>query len=420
MQLKTSSLIARKFTGYVSGLLLLLAILLNSLFFLAWYRAEDIKLHGWPIPKPIIRAIHKNNKNNDKKNRLPFIALDQVRKLPFDTATLEQLQENILFKNISNIDDNYIMYIVDTSNNEIKFSHIHEQLNAQIRLLWMSLIFVILFALLTYWLSHIFVKSSFYRVNKLLTYVQWLNIHNLDTKVPQLWPEDDEIQIIADKLQESLDTIKLQTDNLKHFISYASHELKTPLMSISALIDVGEKTGKYDLIKDKIKSSVLTMNNLIEQLLVQLKEEKEIKENEDNESDISEIIWEIMNEVKLLYPSHLLNTKLTKSKYIAHIPKQHLITIVQNILQNACKYSAEGSIVQIIIDSTTIKIKDQWIGIAKKDRDHIRNEFYRVDQWKKGHGLWLSIVKKIIDQYNWRIEVISKEGIWSEFIIYYL
>jgi hypothetical protein len=61
-------------------------------------------------------------------------------------------------------------------------------------------------------------------------------------------------------------------------------------MSISALIDVGEKTGKYDLIKDKIKSSVLTMNNLIEQLLVQLKEEKEIKENEDNESDISEII----------------------------------------------------------------------------------------------------------------------------------
>jgi hypothetical protein len=64
------------------------------------------------------------------------------------------------------------MYRHDTQKNEIKFTYIEEQINAQERLLRMSFMFIITFAIVTYLLSHIFVKSSFFRVNSLLDYVK--------------------------------------------------------------------------------------------------------------------------------------------------------------------------------------------------------------------------------------------------------
>lgn len=70
----------------------------------------------------------------------------------------------------------------------------------------------------------------------------------LDKPVPLDGPSEDEIRIIAEKLQQALNRIKQQTDSLKDFVSYASHELKTPLMSINAMIDVAEKTDTYRAI----------------------------------------------------------------------------------------------------------------------------------------------------------------------------
>lgn len=419
MQLKTSSLIARKFTGYVSGLLLLLSILLNWLFFSSRYRWENNKLKSWISQKPLIKIF--NNKNR-KPKALPFVPLfSDIRSVTYDKQIEEEFDDNAVRRNISIINDNYIMYIIDSKTKEIKFTHIQQQIHAQERLLRMSLMFILVFSLLTYLLSHIFVKSSFYRVNMLLKYVQWLHIHNLDTKVPLIWPNDDEIQIIANKLQESLDTIKSQTDNLKHFISYASHELKTPLMSMNALMDVGEKTGKYDLVKDKIKNSIHTMNNLIEQLLSQLKQQNEIDNwnNKENISMISDIALEVINENKLLFPTHNFKLNQSKANISVQMNKENLKTILHNIIQNACKYSKETSTVIITIDPAYISIQDEWMGIKQEDLEKIRWEFYRANHGINWHGLWLSLVKKIIDQHGWNIDVKSEVGKWTEFIVYY-
>lgn len=362
------------------------------------------------------------NTKNKKPRALPFVPLfNDIRIIPYDMQIKEEFNDNRLRNNISVINDNYIMYFVDSKTKEIKFTHIQQQIHAQERLIRMSLMFILVFSLLTYLLSHIFVRSSFYRVNALLKYVQWLNIHNLDTKVPHIWPANDEIQIIANKFQESLDTIKSQTDNLKHFISYASHELKTPLMSMSALIDVGEKTSKFELVKDKIKSSIQTMNNLIEQLLSQLKQQNEIDKsnNKENISMISDIALEVINENKLLFPTHNFKLNQSRANISVQMNKENLKTILHNIIQNACKYSKESSIVTITINDSYISIQDEWIGIAKIDLDKIRWEFYRVRQDIDGHGLGLALVKKIIDQYGWNIDVKSEVGKWTEFIVYY-
>jgi signal transduction histidine kinase len=84
----------------------------------------------------------------------------------------------------------------------------------------------------TFLFARIFVASSLSKIQELVQYVKDLDIHKLTMPVPLSGPEDDEIRIIAQTLQSSLDTIKIQTDSLKDFVSYASHELKTPLATI--------------------------------------------------------------------------------------------------------------------------------------------------------------------------------------------
>jgi signal transduction histidine kinase len=86
-------------------------------------------------------------------------------------------------------------------------------------------------------------------------------------------------------------------------------------------------------------------------------------------------------------------------------------------LDNAIKYSPEGSAIMIDISRkdhvVAVEIRDNGIGIAKKDIPHIFNRFYRADESRSksnasGYGLGLSIAKKIIDEYRGSISVKSK------------
>jgi len=424
MQFKTSTLIAQKFTAYVSGLLLLLWVVLNLFFFITRYRNESIKIQWW-WPLPGFLSLWTKNGVQKKQTRKPLFIplLDKTHLLKINDEVYNDLLEWKIRKNISYIDENYIIYTINKGKNELIFSYINEQIDAQRRLLQISWFFILLFAFITYGISYVFVRSSLYRVNNLLVFVQWLNIHNLNSKVPKLWPENDEIQIIANKLQESLNTIKWQTDALKNFISYASHELKTPLMSINALVDLWEKTGNYPSIKEKIKNSLSHMNNLIEQLLTQLKAQGDSVSQTNEQCDIGKVVWETIEQMRVLYPQHTIQLLKrgsdSSSHYQATINEKQLHTVISNILQNACKYSNPWTIVQVTLDKNSLSIKDEGIGIASSDKEKIWWEFYRVDQEKEGYGLWLSIVKKIIDQHHRTIELQSKKNRWSEFIISY-
>jgi signal transduction histidine kinase len=113
----------------------------------------------------------------------------------------------------------------------------------------------------------LFVRSSLKNINQLVAYVKNINIHTLHEPVPLSGPPDDEIRIIGETLQQTLTTIKEQTDSLKDFVTHASHELKTPLMSLSAVMDAGQKTGNYEKSFISAKQTLHTINNLFETLL---------------------------------------------------------------------------------------------------------------------------------------------------------
>jgi len=164
----------------------------------------------------------------------------EFNEVPYDDTGFLELKSHKIISNITEIDGQYIMYV--RVGNNIRASNVTRLVDAQENMIIIFIILLIIFSVATYLISLLFVKSSLRNINKLVEYVQDLDIHTLDKEIPLSGPDDDEIRIIGATLQETLTTIKEQTDSLRDFVTHASHELKTPLMSLSAVIDAGEKT----------------------------------------------------------------------------------------------------------------------------------------------------------------------------------
>ena len=112
-------------------------------------------------------------------------------------------------------------------------------------------------------------------------------------------------------------------------------------------------------------------------------------------------------------------------KPLWHISDQHLIkNISLNLLSNAIKYSPENANIEFSIkeveDSVIqIRVKDEGIGIPKKEQSKLFQRFYRAENATniQGTGLGLNIVKRYLDLLKGEISFTSKEGLGTEFIV---
>ena len=283
----------------------------------------------------------------------PHMKLPGIEELPDTTGVLTVLQQNTLFSNIAVVEDQYLLY--RQSDSTIKISNISRLVDAQQRMISIFLLLLIIFSLGTYFVSLLFVRSSLKNIHELVAYVQKLNIHTLHEPVPLSGPDDDEIRIIGQTLQQTLTTIKEQTDSLKDFVSHASHELKTPLMSLSAVLDAGQKTGNYEKTFVSAKSALQTINTLFETLLSLTK--WEYHNIETTNLDIVPLIQEIGHEIAKAY-------KKKQITYTVSLPKTYMVRsnqdifhiIVFNLLQNAYKYTPDHGTIHLQLNKDTFEI----------------------------------------------------------------
>jgi signal transduction histidine kinase len=203
----------------------------------------------------------------------------------------------------------------------------------------------------------LFVRSSLKNINQLVEYVKHLNIHTLHEPVPLSGPADDEIRIIGETLQQTLTTIKEQTDSLKDFVTHASHELKTPLMSLSAVMDAGEKTGNYAKSFTTAKQTLRTINNLFETLLSITK--WEYHNIEKRKIDIIPLIKAIREGLEKTYREKGIVCSLdVPTAYIVHSNEDIFRIIFLNLLQNAYKYTPENGSITIQLKKNTLSVSN--------------------------------------------------------------
>ena len=217
------------------------------------------------------------------------------------------------------------------------------------------------------------------------------------------------------------------------FINNMTHELKTPLATISLAIDAltNEKVI-HDADKIKIYSSMIKeenkrMNKQVEKILQAARlEREEIKLNLQR-LDAHQAINKVADNLSLQVQEKngTLSLKLNAASYMIEADEVHFSNIIFNLLDNAMKYSSNAPNIEVTTLNANgmlqIKVKDHGIGMDKETQSRIFERFYRAHTGNlhnvKGFGLGLSYVKAIVGAHNGKIKVESIPGKGSTFII---
>ncbi|MBQ2657145.1 MAG: hypothetical protein IJF87_01065 [Erysipelotrichaceae bacterium] len=212
----------------------------------------------------------------------------------------------------------------------------------------------------------------------------------------------------------------------KEFASNVSHELKTPLQTISGYSELLKngfvRQEDQEEFADKIYLESQRMMKLIEDVIklshldndeLQIRKEK-IDLNEICSSAVETIRKDKIDDIELVYEGQ---------EAIVYGNRELIESIVFNLCENAIRYNVENGKVFVKVfcenESSVLEVKDTGIGIEKKDHERIFERFYRVDKSRSkntgGTGLGLSIVKHACILNNAKIELESKPGKGSTF-----
>lgn len=225
--------------------------------------------------------------------------------------------------------------------------------------------------------------------------------------------------------------LRLDTQNKKQieFVQNSSHELKTPLFIIGGYIDMIKRWGKKDpeifnealtSIEDETKS----MNLLIEKLLF-IAKESEIK-SERNEVELSEVILGCISSLKHQYPESSIN--FTPEYTIIQSDEGLIKLLIKNILENSIKYGKNEPIDITIANDTEqnqaiLTIEDHGLGMSPNELHHIYDRFFRANKSRskdiQGHGLGMSIVKRIVSLLNLDIKISSAPNVGTTVKIFF-
>ncbi|MDD5064316.1 MAG: ATP-binding protein [Phycisphaerae bacterium] len=216
------------------------------------------------------------------------------------------------------------------------------------------------------------------------------------------------------------------------FVNHVSHELKTPLASISACSEMlvdgeadDEQTRKefYSVIQSQAKR----LNRLIEDILNTSRIESGLIKVEKVPVSLTILIEEQLQMIKNYAEEK--NIEIIGQKPIVfdqvYADKDMISQVIVNLLSNAVKYTPSGGKIKIetevdeIAGLARVSITDTGVGIPEDEIEHIFDKFYRVGVNKKqakGTGLGLNLVKQIIEKtHDGRVFVTSKPGVGSTF-----
>jgi len=222
-----------------------------------------------------------------------------------------------------------------------------------------------------------------------------------------------------------------QVENLKqNFISLMSHDLKTPVAKIAGLADVLMKQAKnipeIHFGLQAIIDSTKELNKFITSILDLTKIESRNLALNKISKDVNKIIDSILESLK--YEASQKNIVFATELgplYPIELDQNLMMRVISNLVENAIKYSGEGTRVQIKTwdneEWVYIEISDNGVGIPKEDLKHIFDKFYRVKNDAshsiKGTGLGLYLVKYFVELQGGTISARSELGLGTTFEI---
>lgn len=252
----------------------------------------------------------------------------------------------------------------------------------------------------------------------------------VEVSVAPLFAEDGEviggIEIFRDVTQK-----QQMAEKRAQFLSGISHELKGPITAIQGFLELilAGSTGEINQLQTDFLTSAFKEGERFKRILNELSDLSRYESAEFSfvfdEVDISELLHILIdrNIGEAVRTGIVLEHNLQEG-IVVNGDWHRLFQAFSNLVSNALKYTEQGKVVISALktkDQAVIDVSDTGIGIAEKDLSSVFNIFYRVDnpisKRVGGTGIGLAIVSTIIERHNGSIEVKSKPGEGSRFIV---
>lgn len=239
----------------------------------------------------------------------------------------------------------------------------------------------------------------------------------------------DEMGYLADTLNYMSDELDKMEEYQRTFIANISHDFRSPLTSIKgyleAILDGTIPPEMYEKYLTRVISETERLNKLTQGLLT--------LNSLDSKGYLSRTNFDINRVIKDTAASFegtcdakniVLDLTFSENSTMVHADFGKIQQVLYNLIDNAIKFSHQDSVIyiqtSIKYEKVFVSVKDTGIGIPKGSIKKIWERFYKTDQSrgkdKRGTGLGLSIVKEIIQNHGETIDVISTEGVGTEFI----
>ena len=230
---------------------------------------------------------------------------------------------------------------------------------------------------------------------------------------------EEELRLAKEKLEEA--------NRLKdEFLSLASHELKTPITSLKIYSELAAR--RPDKLEPRLITTLVRQADQLVGLVNDLLDVSRLQLNrmplETRPLDLAGLVGELCERRRPLFEERLVSCPLKREEIVVEGDALRLEQVFSNLLDNAVKYSANGSRVQLRVrrraGKAVVEVRDEGIGIPAEHLPHIFERFYKPSSQQAiyhGLGIGLYISKEIVERHGGRIWAESKPGKGSTFYV---
>ncbi len=355
-----------------------------------------------------------------------------------------------LEKQYPDIDDSEINSILNMDQNEIslgteilnkygidiqKESSIKELENQKFNILIINITSIIVIFIISFLLLKIYFNNKNKKIKEITQYIKAINQKNYNLKIDE--NTEDELSNLTNELYKITVMLKEQADisindkkTLQRILEDISHQLKTPLTSISIMLDnIRENPNMEEETRQKfineISGQIEWLNWLIISLLKLSKLDSDTATFVKKEINVKQLIENVIKNLSIPIDIKQQNIIINgdEAKFIGDYNWQ--LEAITNIVKNCIEHTGEKKNIFINFEEnnfyTKIVIRDEGTGIDKQDIKHIFERFYKAKNSSENSvGIGLALAKSIIEKDNGYIMCTSKVGEGTTFEIKYM